>query len=282
MSPRDRLLWLKFQRRASQHSPEMARELLNAFRVTRDSLTPDEIKRIIAGDNALLDRALAGFREQLQETVRRGFASAATDLPGRGKINGAVAVSFDTLNPKVVEAVRALDSRVINSLKDDIRETVRAYVENGIRDGKSPRTVAKDLRPLIGLSETQARNSEKYGEKLLAKGKSPEQVEKAVAAYQRKAIAQNANTNAGTATRDSLKLGQHMSWQDAIDKGLVDPALLTQTWVTVGDNRVRDEHRAMNGETVPFGNTFSNGDVIPGESAYNCRCVLKYRQRKAA
>lgn len=282
MSPRDRLLWLKFQRRASTLTPDAAKALLDAYEIIRSSLTPDEIDALIRGDDSLLDRALLRYRQQVRATVERGFQQTVKELPKAGKIDGTVSVSFDTLNPRVIDAVRQLESRVINSLKDDIRETVRAYVENGIRDGKSPRTVAKDLRPLIGLSETQARNSEKYREKLLAKGKSPEQVEKAVTAYQRKAITQNANTNAGTATRDSLKLGQHMSWQDAIDKGLVDPALLTQTWVTVGDNRVRDEHRAMNGETVPFGNTFSNGDVIPGESAYNCRCVLKYRQRKAA
>jgi hypothetical protein len=49
----------------------------------------------------------------------------------------------------------------------------------------------------------------------------------------------NAETNARTATVDSLKLGQQLTWQDAADKGIVDLALLDKTWVTVGDDRVR-------------------------------------------
>jgi hypothetical protein len=260
----------------------MSKALLDAWDYLRDALTPDEIEKLLNGDTAILDRALLQARQQLQATVAKGFAHTVKDLPKAGKVDGQVAVAFDTLNPKIVDAVRTLDSRVVNGWKDDIRDLVRAHVENGLRDGKSPRTVAKDLRSIIGLSPTQAENAQKYGEKLAAKGKTPEQVEKAVAAYQRKAIAQNANTNAATATRDSLKLGQHLTWKDAADKGLVDLALMDKTWITVGDDRVRDEHRAMAGETVPFDNTFSNGEVIPGESAYNCRCVLRYRQRRAA
>jgi hypothetical protein len=282
MSPRDRALWLRFQRRASSLSPEMSRALLDAWDIIREGLTPEEIDRLLAGDTSLLDRAFALARSRLTQTVERGFNQAIPILPKAGKIDGVVAMQFDHLNPQVIEAIRELRSRVLNTLSDDVRETVRAYVENGLRDGKNPNAIAKDLRPIIGMSPTQAANAIKYGEKLAAAGKTEAQVERAVATYQRKAIATNAATNARTATVDSLKLGQHLTWQDAADKGIVDLALLDKTWVTVGDDRVRDEHRAMQGETVAFENTFSNGEEIPGESTFNCRCVLSYRQRKAA
>lgn len=45
-----------------------------------------------------------------------------------------------------------------------------------------------------------------------------------------------------------------------------------KTWSAVLDDRVRDEHADMNGETVPIGATFSNGLEYPSEP--NCRCVL--------
>jgi HK97 family phage portal protein len=43
-------------------------------------------------------------------------------------------------------------------------------------------------------------------------------------------------------------------------------------WITMGDERVRPEHAAMDGEIVKNDENFSNGMPYPGEP--NCRCVL--------
>jgi hypothetical protein len=282
VSPADRLLWLRFQRRVASLSPEASKALLDAWNVIRDSLTAEEMERLIQGDDALLDRALLRFRARVRSAVEKGFTANTAHLPKGGKVDGVVASAFDVLNPKVIEAVRALDSRVVNTLKEEIRETFKAFVENGLRLGKNPKEIAREIRPLVGMSSTQVENAEKFRAKLEAKGLPAAKIDKQVATYQRKAIALNANTNARTATVDSLKLGQHLSWEDAAAKGIVDKALLFKTWVTVGDDRVRDEHEALNGQSVHFDNAFSNGDVIPGESAFNCRCVLSYRQKRAA
>jgi HK97 family phage portal protein len=48
----------------------------------------------------------------------------------------------------------------------------------------------------------------------------------------------------------------------------------TKSWVATMDDRVRDEHAAMNGETVAVDADFSNGLQAPGEP--NCRCGLTY------
>ena len=59
----------------------------------------------------------------------------------------------------------------------------------------------------------------------------------------------------------------------------------TKTWVTVGDNRVRDNHRYLEGVTIPVDADFytPDGDIgkAPGlfGTAKNntyCRCILKY------
>jgi len=38
------------------------------------------------------------------------------------------------------------------------------------------------------------------------------------------------------------------------------------------DDRVRDEHAAMNGEIVDIDKPFSNGEMYPGD--VNCRCTV--------
>jgi hypothetical protein len=282
VSPRDRALWLRFQRRASQLSPDLAKALLDAWDIIREALTDAEIEKLLSGDTALLDRALIPVRKQIVSTVEKGFSAAVKDLPKAGKVDGVVALQFDVLNPKIVDAVRRLDSRVVRELSDDITETVRAIWENGLRDGTNPKVIAKDLRAVIGMTDRQEANAQKFGAKLIEQGKSQEQVDRAVTSYRKRAIAQNANTAARTGVNDSLKLGQKLTWEDAATKGIVDLDHLEKTWVSVGDDRVRDEHRAMHGQTVPFRNRYSNGDEVPGESDYGCRCVERVRLRRAA
>ncbi len=44
----------------------------------------------------------------------------------------------------------------------------------------------------------------------------------------------------------------------------------------------RDEHVPMNGETVPYDQPYSNGQMIPGEGDYNCGCLSRYHLQRVA
>ena len=50
----------------------------------------------------------------------------------------------------------------------------------------------------------------------------------------------------------------------------------TKTWLTSRDDRVRDSHASMDGETVKFDKAYSNGEMYPGETSIMCRCVEKF------
>jgi hypothetical protein len=314
MSPRDRALWLRFQRRAATVEPDVARELFRAWEVIRESLTDAELTRLIASgqldkiiDDALLDRAFGGLRVRLVQAIERGFRATLNDLPKAGKVEGTLAVQFNTLNPRVIDAARKLDSRVINTLKEDVRDVVRAHVENGLRDGRAPASVARELRAVIGLAPNQeeaVRNfrralegEPKAGDPLsrvlrdrrfdrtLERGAplSEAQIETMTAAYRRKMLAFNAQTNAHTATLDSYKLGQKLSWDEARAKGVIpDGYELVKTWVQIDRPTKRESHIPMHGETVPFDSRYSNGDEIPGESEFNCACISRVSMRKVA
>ena len=112
--------------------------------------------------------------------------------------------------------------------------------------------------------------------KLVAgEGFTEAQITRMVDAYKRRLIAWHAESIARTATLDSLKSAQHESTAKAIREGILDATRMRSEWVTAGDSRVRDEHAAMGGQVVPFGQPFSNGQQIPGETDYNCRCVKR-------
>lgn len=288
MSPNDRF-WLIAQRRVSAMQPDVQSALLRAFAIIRESFTDAELTRIIdsgqidrlfseALDQAAMDRAFLPYRQRIRRVTDKGFTFATKDLPKGGKVDGVVAVSFDHLSPDVITAIRTMETKVLADMQSDIRDTVRAFVENGIRDGKNPRAIGRTLRDVIGMSPTQTENAAKYEAGLRAKDLPSDRIDRMVATYRRKAISLNAETNARTATLDAYKEGQRLAWQQARDSGVIPPGTeLTKTWKGVMDLRERPEHVAMQGETVPFDQHFSNGEMNPGDSTYNCRCVAIVR-----
>lgn len=53
----------------------------------------------------------------------------------------------------------------------------------------------------------------------------------------------------------------------------------TKTWISSRDNRVRDSHEAMEGETVAFDKPYSDGSMYPGEQDIMCRCAESYEAK---
>jgi hypothetical protein len=306
VTPAETQLWNRILSRASRQSGEIARELLKAYRIIREQLSDAQLARLIEDgrldaviEAALPQRLLDSAFMPARDTIRNGIIDSvnlfAKDIPlgTRG-----IGVAFDSLSPYVIRGIRELESRVITTLEAETRETLRAFVENGLRDGIAPRAIARQVRSFIGLAPNQLQEVENFraalegrdgrdpfGYKLrdkrfdrtIEKGElSAEQIEKMTEIYRQKKIAWNAEVNARTAALDAQKLAQKLSWQAAIDQGIVDRDRLMKRWVGVMDSRERPEHVAMERETVPFDAQYSNGEDIPGSSTFNCRCISAY------
>lgn len=80
----------------------------------------------------------------------------------------------------------------------------------------------------------------------------------------------NANRAALISRTELIRSSNHASLLQARESGVVK----SKVWVTAGDNRVRPEHRALNGTEVGIDETFPNGLQAPGEP--RCRCTLTY------
>lgn len=412
MATKADLFWRRVHARASALVPESTRDFLRAFDVLRAKLTGRQVEAWIAAGAvdrliayALTDAdfgvAFSGYRARIQLVTRDAAAYFGKDIPGVPI--KTVGVAFDYLNPRVVDAVRQLDTKMMQRLAAETRQTVRDVIQAGLEAGAGPRTTAIALRDVLELAPNQLAAVQNYRDALVAgdKGKAlgyelrdkrfdgtirrafagkrtalpnlpdfaftsditgsgygvvngqvlaeykgrlvarleytkrngvltvddvivrPDfrrrgistrlydkllsdnptarlgknvttaegsafraaysqritgltsaQIEKMVDAYRRKMIAFNAETNARTATLDAFKLGQELSWQDAKDKGLLgERDVLVKQWKGVMDKREREEHIAMEGETVLMDEAYSNGEMIPGESTYNCRCL---------
>lgn len=283
--------------------------MLRAFAIIRESLSEAQLVRIIASGalerlftealtEQVLHRAFFPVREKIRTSTYQSFRYTVRELPKSGRVDGQIAVAFDHLDPVVIKGIRTLETKVVATLQGDTRETVRAFVENGLRDGKNPVVIAKDIRGVVGLAPNQERAvanfraslegtsgtsplsyklRDKRFDKSVKKGElTPEQIDRMTEAYQKKMTAHHAETVARTAAIDAQKLGQRLAWEDSIKKGVVDRDKLYKRWVGVMDDRERPSHKKMEGNTVHFDQPFSNGQMIPGDGEWNCRCIARY------
>jgi hypothetical protein len=320
-TPTEHAILTRLRAKVGQLTPAMLRALLKAYAILEAAMGEHDVARLIATGGAdavlrevltdpVLTRAFQAVQLELTAEVADGVRYyAATQLPHAGKVDGTLAVHFNVLDPNVITAIRTLDTAVIQGLKDEVRETTRAFVEQGLRRGVNPRSIARNLRGVIGLGPSQMQQVENFRAALegrdgrsvkdytardkrfdrtitrMAKeGKSlsPAQVDKMVEVYRQRRVAINAEANARTATLNALKAGQRLSWEQAAEQGIVDRARMRKTWVGVLDARERDAHVAMEGQTVPFDALFTNGEMIPGDSTYNCRCIARYFQASSS
>jgi hypothetical protein len=305
MSLTERKLWRKIKRGVQAHGPGMTAAVERSFGLVRDSLSVAEMARLIEGtrseafaaallDDARLDRAFDPARARLIGSTQAATNGFIRDLPG-----GLAATSgFNMLDEKVLEAVGRLDSRVMTSLRSDVRETARLAFRQGLEAGLAPATIARGIRDTIGLAPNQlaavgnfekalrdGRIGDALGYKLrdkrfdrtlagvAEKGLSSVQIDKMVAAYKRRYLNHNAKTHAYTAINDSQRLGKHLATMSGIESGALPADRMASRWASSQDGKERPTHAAANGEVVKFGEPFSTGDVIPGSSEWGCRCI---------
>ena len=290
----------RLERRAAGLAGDLRSAILKAYDLLASNLTDAELTGLIETGNldAIVTDADARLAlRTLQTRIRDGVESAAKAMLREG----FPGVAFDTLSPSVIRGIQTLNDRALQTLSTEVRETVRHVVEQGLRDGVGVRTIARNLRDVIGLAPNQTdavanfrRMLEEGDAEALTRqlrdrrfdgtlrrafagdGLGPKQIDSMVSAYQRRFVAFNAETNARTVAMDAQKLGQHLAYADAVSRGDMNGATLTKRWSGTLDDRERDTHLAMEGETVPWDAYYSNGQMQPGDGEYNCRCVSIY------
>lgn len=188
-------------------------------------------------------RLIAAVETYLDGEGKTRWAKAVDPLIGKTARRAAstmastLGVSFDLLRPGVLAYTKREAAWLVTGLNRTTRDAVADAVAQGIEQGLGARGIAKALRELPAFDRDRA---------LLV------------------ARTESTRVHNGAPT-ESLKLVQ-------AETGRV----FLKRWNTAGDDRVRDEHAAMEGETVPLDASFSNGLDFPSEP--NCRCVLTYEE----
>lgn len=299
--------WVQMIRRVARLRPAMNRAVLQVVDAMRARLTDAEIDAWIASGsvdelvNTLLqDVGITAALHRVRLQLLLVFLSGADFMQTR--FHQMSRLAFDVLQHDVTGTVLRIDTKVAAAIRNDIAAVIRNAIVEAIQAGRGSKGVGPRVRAMLGLSPSQAADVERFRQALLSgdtarvlryarrdktfdrlvrtKAYTPVQIERMVRAYRLQRIALNVETIARTAALDAFKAGQQAAIEQAMQRGVFGAlsTRIVKTWVNMGDNKVREEHLdgAMGGETVPWDRPYSNGDMVPGQSTWNCRCVSHF------
>lgn len=193
---------------------------------------------------ARLQRAIDAHLDDIAAAEWRARFAAPINAAARGAVErlaSSVGVDFAVLQPGLQRFVEREVAFLVTSVTDTTKDGIR-------------RAVAAALEAGDGLPELATRIAE-IGE---------------FAPSRAKLIARTETTRATNgAQRETIR-----------EYGRESGLTIRKSWLTAGDDRVRDEHRELDGETVGVDEPFSNGRLAPDEP--NCRCTLTYSVEEAA
>lgn len=242
------------------------------------------------------DASFAPLAEALRQAFNDGGKATADRVPNLRLPTGEqVVVRFDMRNPIGERIISTQIGGLIREASAKTLAGVRFALTRGLEEGVNPTTSALDIAGrisratgrreggILGLTAFQTERARQYAYKLAASGMSKEKALPLFRRYLNKALLDRAKTVARTETMTALSQAQEEAFRQNIEARKIDPTAVTAQWIATGDRRTRDTHRAMDGQTVAWGELFVSpsgarlrypGDPkAPAEERINCRCT---------
>lgn len=275
--------------------------------------------------------AFKGFDQAITSAFDSGGSATVAGLPSLVESSGlSLKIGFDARNPRAEQWLKDHSSTMITSIMDDQRNAVRQFLQASLQTGANPKDAAIDLvgrvsadtgkreGGVIGLTATQEAWARNYAQELaqgdagaltrtlrdkrfdasvktaIASGKPiPADLQaKMVQAYRNRALRYRGQTIGRTEAMTALHQSQQEAMQQAFDKGQVQQQHVRKIWHSAEDDRVRETHRVLDGESTSFEGVFTSpsgatlrfpGDPLaPGAETINCRCTLSMRVDRLA
>jgi hypothetical protein len=224
----------------------------------------------------------------------------------------AVSFGFDGRATRAEAWARANAAGLVVDIVQGQREALQGLIGERLAAGSNPAPLARQIRSVVGLSPPQVQTvsnvradleslSANYFTRVLrdrrfdgivrraiAEGKelSATDIDRITARYAERALAHRATVIARTESLNALRAGRDEGVKQAIEQGAADG--VRKRWSTSGDERVREDHVAMDGVEADLSEPYElpDGSLMeyPGDSSLgadagqviNCRCLSEY------
>jgi len=190
-------------------------------------------------------------------------------------------MSFNKTNPNSLAFAQRRAGELVTFIDAVTRDSIRKAIIDAFNEGMDYRATAKRIKNVVGLHPRWAEAVTTFEKKEFAR---------LVRSGLKEATARARATERATRYSDSLKSkratmiarteiqiaqneGRQEGWNQASEQGYVDVES-QKMWVIAQDERTCPICTELDGEIVPWNETFSSGHETPGRVHPNCRCTM--------
>lgn len=275
--------------------PEVLNRLLNAITIANQSKIQDSLLNSIdIGGNEAIKQiqeiapklALPAFTpDKVKITNPRSMANMEfTKLPAWAQSKPPKVefkMSFNKTNPNSLAFARRRAGELITSIDTLTRESIRRAIIDAFNEQLDYRATARRIKNVVGLHPRWADAVTKFEKdefaRLLKRGLKEEvarsQAMDRASRYSDSLKSKRATMIARTEIQIAQNEGRQEGWNQAAEQGYVDVES-QKMWIIAQDERTCDICSELDGEIVPWNETFSSGDETPGRVHPNCRCTM--------
>lgn len=190
-------------------------------------------------------------------------------------------MSFNKTNPNSLAFAQRRAGELITSIDALTRNSVRQAIIDAFNEQLDYRATARRIKNVVGLHPQWAKavtNFEKKEFDRLVKSGIKEATARARAIERSTRYADSLKSKRATMiARTEIQIaqneGRQEGWNQAAEQGYVDVEA-QKMWVIAQDERTCDICNELDGEIVPWNETFSSGHETPGRVHPNCRCTM--------
>lgn len=269
----------------------------------------DNLNGALAGEG--LDPNIPTFRNEVIEAMREGGKAGQLQMgPRLARTIG----SLDLTNPAALTYLRETLPTTIREITTESVEAVQAALLRGFEEGLPARKIAKEIKNVVGLTRAQGQAVSNFRRQLETGemiGKPPStrrlsateqaragkmfrqaqagnpasvaEIDTIVTRYHDSLLNRRSRNIARTETTRAFGAGQQSLWDQAVERGLLDPSKTLRRWLVTPDERLRESHAAvpgMNPDGVRLDEPFNTpiGPVMAprtsGVASFDVNCLL--------
>lgn len=229
----------------------------------------------------------------LLEAMRRGGEQALRQLPGE------LVGGFNVTDPLAVNFIRTNAATSVVQITQETEAAIRLIIQRAFTQGLGSRAAAREIKSVIGLTRRQALSVSNFRSSLIqaietdagpaaiindfklsrnvvnARNMRLANVDRLTTRYQSRWIEHRSTLIARNEAVRAVSAGRRALWEQAVQAGAIDPAVMVKIWQTTPDIRSCPICLPLHGQAVPINEPFVSKDVglLPGPPAHvACRC----------
>ena len=220
--------------------------------------------------NLQLKRVLKRMDEYLGRSAKKRETLFSEDMAG---FIFDLIVENGQLTDALTRRYRIVIKNAATEALGDLEDAVPIEVDFDIKVERIAQYIAERTNLVKGINDITYRKLKEIVIQVVQEGKTVIDLRDEIRGMFKDMTAGRAMTIARTETVGAYNFGTVEAWRQS---GVVQ----TKTWLSARDDRVRDSHKELDGETVPLDQIFSNGLEFPGQTGgapgevINCRCNL--------